>query len=513
MLDDGVPLKIFISYRRSDTSGQARLLHKELVARFGAENVFIDVDVEPGTNFMKVINERVADPGVLIALIGPMWWTILDERAKQGHLDVVKAEIEAALRRGSRVRVVPVLVDDARMPSADRLRRPLKPLAEIQAAGLRHTRWDDDMKRLVERIERVGLEIGEALEEERRPSPTPGSAPSPQEERPSLRKVAPPPDQGHYQDLVRQILDEGAVVPILGSGVNAVDRETWEDGSGYLPDADELAAHLTQRFKFTSEPMDLARVAQYVFVTKGKVDLYKTLRRILGADCAPSSVHRFLAGLPGTLQELGLPERYQLIVTTNYDDALERAFDEAQEPYDLAVYIASGEHSEKFLHIPFDGEPGPIHRPNEYGEFPIDDYGELERTVIWKINGAVDSARAPYPWKENYVITENDYIDYLSRDKIESLVPLQILNKMRESHFLFLGYRMRDWSLRVLLRRIFFPQQRLGAESWAIQQDPDLVEKEFWDDFGVDVFAAPLADYVNELGEHLRALENARAGP
>ena len=51
-------------------------------------------------------------------------------------------------------------------------------------------------------------------------------------------------------------------------------------------------------------------------------------------------------------------------MTTNYDDALERAFDEAEEPYDLAVYMASGDDKGKFVHVPYDGEPQVVEVPN-----------------------------------------------------------------------------------------------------------------------------------------------------
>ena len=69
--------------------------------------------------------------------------------------------------------------------------------------------------------------------------------------------------------------------------------------------------------------------------------------------------------------------------------------------------------------------------------------------------------------RDNFVITEDDYIGYLTQSPVESLIPLQILNKVRDSHFLFLGYRMRDWTLRVFLQRIW-GEQPLEARSWAV---------------------------------------------
>ena len=114
---------------------------------------------------------------------------------------------------------------------------------------------------------------------------------------------------------------------------------------------------LAERFGIKSTRLDLPEVAQYVYVTKGRPDLYRTLRQLLTAECEPGPVHRFLARFPRMLEELGLEKRYQLIVTSNFDTALEQAFDDEQEPYDLAVYMASGPDKGKFVHIPHEGAP------------------------------------------------------------------------------------------------------------------------------------------------------------
>jgi hypothetical protein len=498
------PLRVFINYRRDDTAGDARALYNELAARYGGESVFLDVvTLQPGTKWLAEIKSRGSSSGAFIALIGPRWMEIMSDR---GHArvvapaeDYVKVEIEDALRRGSGVTVFPVLIDDAEVPTTAKLPRSLAPLAAIEIVRLRHTRWDDDVEHLIEQIDNVG----------RTPAPEPPSTKPPRKRMPEPPgepdQVAPRPDWSHYDDVLRHVVNQGTVVPILGSGVNAGDRdEGWEDGSGALPDAEELAANLARRFSVPSGPDDLARVSQHVYVTEGRPDLYKALRKILGDDGPPSSVHRFFAQLPAKLEERGVHKRYQLIVTTNYDNALERAFDEAQEPFDLAVYLASGEHKGKFLHMPFDGEPHPIMSPNDFAGLPIDDDFDLERTVIVKIHGAVDNAHGPYPWRENYVITEDHYIDYLSRSPVQSLIPVQILGKVRESHCLFLGYTMRDWNLRVFLKRIW-GGQALDAKSWAIERSPDVLEKDLWRDFGVDLFAVPLAEYMEELDEHLMA--------
>ena len=99
-------------------------------------------------------------------------------------------------------------------------------------------------------------------------------------------------------------------------------------------------------------------------------------------------------------------------------------------------------------------------------------------------------------WRTNYVVTEDDYIDYLPTP---DHIPAQILDKLRASRRLFLGYTLRDWNARVLLRRIW--QDKLPTEdSWAIAHEPDVFEKASWTAVGrAELLAAHSSDYVNAL--------------
>lgn len=492
---------VFINYRKAESAGWARLLYDRLAPEFGAENVFLDqVSLEPGVKWLGELRSRSGDSAVLIALIGPEWASIMSKRAGGEEEDFVRSEIEAALRRDSGVHeVIPTLVDDALMPGEDDIRYlgGVHPLLKRQLAELRPGSWDADAQALIERLRELEAEERQPAPDPA-PPPTPATAPEP--------PVAPAPDGGHYEEVVRLLLEEGSVVvPFLGPGANSCDRtEPWRDGdSTYLPDADELAAYLALKLDTAAVQPDLASISQRVSVAKGPGDLYMALRRALPSGPPPGSVHRFLAGLPAAMAKLGHPDRYQLIVTTNYDDALERAFDDAEEPYDVAVYIARGRDKGRFVHVPGDGEPRVIADANGYADFPIDAFGRVERTVIMKIHGAVDRARGPYSWRDNYVITEDDYIDYMSVGDIESIVPQQLLGKLRDyGHFLFLGHAVRDWNLRVFLIRIFGGQQQPNT-SWAIQGQPNRLDDRFWQRVGVDLAAISLDEYVRELGESL----------
>lgn len=504
----GESLRVFINYRRDDASAWALLLHERLAAKFGGDNVFLDVrGLKPGMKWLEEIKAHDADCGAFLALIGPRWKSSISQPGRHPTEDYVRVEIEYALRRSSGVDVIPVLVGNAVPPTRDGLPTSLHPLTSFQVARLREEHFDEDIENLISRL----CEIAGA----RAPVDVVSAEPIRVDPRPvEPSSVAPPPGHSHYDLVLRHMVDEGSLVPLLGSRLNRSGRAgEWQEGCGSPPDADELAAMLAKQTDLTVGSPDLARVAQYVYEVRGRADLYKPLNRMLGGGSEPGAVHQFLARLPQTLEHMGIEPRYQLIVSTNFDTALERAFDEAGEPYDLAVYMASGQDKGKFIHFSYDDvTPTPIAVPNAYAGFPIGEYGELGRTLIVKIHGAVDGSSGDFRWRENYVITEDHYIDYLSRSPVESLVPIQILDKLRESHCLFLGYTMRDWSLRVFLNRIWNGQP-LGGKSWAVEPDVDVLEKEFWTHANVEAYTATPADYVEQLGARLSTRTPASTEP
>ena len=305
----------------------------------------------------------------------------------------------------------------------------------------------------------------------------------------------------HYR-LVTKAIAEGRLVPFLGAGVNLCGRpsgERWQRGR-YLPSGSELADYLAETYGYpASEARDLVRVSQYVAVMTGSGPLYEELHGLFQSDYVPTALHVLLAGLPKLARDKGYAPRvsHQLIVTTNYDDTLERAFRAAGEPFDLVSYVAEGEWRGKFLHTPPDQEPRVIERPNEYLGLSLD-----TRSVILKIHGAIDRAN---PERDSFVITEDHYIDYLTRTELSSLVPVQLAAHLRKSHFLFLGYSLRDWNLRVILHRIW-GAQKLSYKSWAIQSDPTPMDKEFWQKRDVEILSMRLEDYVNGVTEQLAAM-------
>jgi hypothetical protein len=303
------------------------------------------------------------------------------------------------------------------------------------------------------------------------------------------------PDEAHYSMIARSML-EGEVVPFLGAGIDVFSRplgQSWSIGH-YLPNVNELAAYLASTFDYPpTEQQDLLRVCQYVDLVTGSGRLYEELHRLFDADYPPNPLHKLLAAFPQLVRS-GSASQHQLIVTTSYDDALERAFRVVGEEFDLVTYVAEGEYRGRFRHVMPDGEVKMIDRANEYAALSL-----YNRPVILKIHGAVD--RGDPEW-DSYVITEDHYIEYLTRTDISNLIPVTLVAKLRRSHFLFFGYSLREWNLRVILNRIW-GQQALTYRSWALQPNPELLDEEFWSRRGVDILAASLDEYTSALSGHL----------
>jgi hypothetical protein len=294
----------------------------------------------------------------------------------------------------------------------------------------------------------------------------------------------------------------GRLVFFLGAGANRCDRPqdaTFQIGQ-YLPDGWELANHLARNSAYPRrEPKDLLRVSQYIAIKLGQGDLYEKIRKVfVPPTYAANSVHRFIASLPGRLNSRAIPNAHQLIVTTNYDDVLESTFDDAGEKYHLVTYIAEGAHRGRFLHRRPDGGEKIIKSPNSYGGLPVKDF-EVEETIILKVHGAFNRDDEK---KDSYVITEDDYISYLSQKNASNPVPSSLEKLMRRKHLLFLGYSLRDWNLRVILRRIW-EQRGRSLTSWSIQLNPDELECKFWGKYEVDILNVRLERYVSELAKRL----------
>jgi hypothetical protein len=304
----------------------------------------------------------------------------------------------------------------------------------------------------------------------------------------------PEPPYGEISDLLKH----GQVIPLLGAGVNFGIRPagaTYNDAvSGFLPSGAELARILARRCNFPSKEehdlTDLAKVSSYFVETSARKRLRERLRRVFDRDYEPCDIHTYLADVPAPM----------LVVTTNYDDLTEQAFRKAGRAFDLVAHPTDRKDVQASILWWRHGEKQPEAVP------PNQLYIDLEKsTVIYKMHGTID--RAGGEW-DSYVITEEDYVDFLARMTSQSAIPPLFMRHVRMRHFLFLGYGLRDWNVRVVLKnlRSVLPGGADDSDdddlvSWAIQYRPSELEVELWQSRRVRIYDVDINDFVRRLRE------------
>lgn len=368
--------------------------------------------------------------------------------------------------------------------------------------------------------------------------------------------------EDHYGELVKAIA-KGRFIPFLGSDVNLCDRtlsdqeqvEPWHPECPFPPSGKELARYLADQFP-PPPPVALKRIfcplcqqdtqkvpgaipedcplvtqsnqalhentivlcphgdsqesltvrgeplqylSQYAYLTNPG-DFYEHLLHLqLGSQ--PNQLHRFFAALPGLMRQKGHYPPYPLIVTSNYDRALEQAFEEAEEPFDLVFYsnLRDSEKQDRFIHRTPDGQLHKIERPNQYQELRFE-----ERPVILKLYGSVDQIQEG----GSLVITEENYIEYFVSRDLSNLLPVQIRRKINFPipNMVFLGYTLGDWNQRIILHRIWQNLTSTKPGWWAIQSNPEPFAQRLWKSYNVTLFDVPLQDYITELEQRLRDL-------
>jgi len=145
---------IFISYRRDESLGYAGRIYERLADLYGADSVFRDVDdIGPGADFAHVIDRHIAACDVLLVLISKQWLTLADSsglRRVDNPDDFVRIEITKALKR--KVRIIPLLLNNASMPAERDLPDEMKGFVRHQAMELTEQRWEYDFRKLTESI-------------------------------------------------------------------------------------------------------------------------------------------------------------------------------------------------------------------------------------------------------------------------------------------------------------------------------------------------------------------------
>lgn len=326
-----------------------------------------------------------------------------------------------------------------------------------------------------------------------------------------------PPLVKHYQ-TVMNVLTQGKLVPFLGLDVNLFGRapvNNWQPDNHMptLPSYHELVHYLAT---VSHHPVPfipaLADVSQYTLLhyikdeDKGEGTFYSDLMKIFARADQPTALHQFWARiaahnekLTGGVEKLAndVTRRF-LILSNTYDNLLERAFKQTLDRFHVVSYVAHGDNMGKFRHTVYAKTEAGGTEPMPQAPVIVESattYGGLydQAAVILKIPGTVGDAAGL-----RFAITEDQYLDFFARRELASILPSQVLTKLRNSNHLFLGYNVREWSLRALLYRIW-DDHKPPLASWSIQEQPTQVEKNYWEACKVRIIERNLTKYLHGL--------------
>src|SRR3569833_1305472 len=269
-----------------------------------------------------------------------------------------------------------------------------------------------------------------------------------------------------YQEIWNRVND-GSIVPFLGAGASAYVG---------MPAATSLAASLVAAGEFPefADNQDLALVAAYVLQKKDTITLNRAVRRALTPPPRPGALHSLLAAC----------SNIRLYVTTNYDELLESAL-ASRRPW---VVVDRG-------------EPGKVSCRNPDGAWRDSKRDSLRtliknssNPIVLKLHGSV----APAPTDDRFLITEDQYVEFLGRPA-DKQIPSMLVDHMKSRSFLFLGYALRDWNVRVLLRKL---QEARGGQkitSWGIVLHTSEVERALWRRRDVELRDLDLATFTSQF--------------
>jgi len=155
---------VFINYRGTDSHSYGALLYTELARQFGQDHVFLDAEsILAGADFAEELLTRVQSSRVLLAVIGPRWLTATDPAGRRridDPADWIRRELAEAF--AADVRVIPILTEQAELPTTAELPADIAALSRCQFRRLRYREPTADLARLVTDLIRVEPVLAEA---------------------------------------------------------------------------------------------------------------------------------------------------------------------------------------------------------------------------------------------------------------------------------------------------------------------------------------------------------------
>ncbi len=452
---------VFIGYSRQDETEKDRLLtHLGVLQQEGLINLWSDDQIGTGVAWEAEISQTIARATVALLLISA---DFLNSDFILGQ--VVPPLLERQEREG--LLVFPVIAKHCAWQTVEWLAkmkvRPINGQPIWREVGI----YAD------KELTIIAKEIAALVKKDFETASTPGKV---QQETPTMIEVGPPADSHKTIAIPLELAEElakGNVILFCGEGIstgvgqfqlkrqqgmkNRNLKASFEipvqdaifKGADGLPDHYKLAQALTQDADLgDAGSRSLPEVAQSYQVKMGRNRLLNKIVQWVKYDqpYKPLPAHHLIASLP-----------FKRIITTNWDELLERALEQANTPCIRVVTDAE---------VPF-----------------------VKDITLIKLHGSLERP-------ESLIITSNDYFDVFARSpEITRLVGSYFATQT----ILFLGFSLTDPDFRQLYREVTRHVGQLKRRAYAIQPNPDPLLVKEWEQNNVQLINAGVIEFLETL--------------
>lgn len=269
---------------------------------------------------------------------------------------------------------------------------------------------------------------------------------------------------------LRRALEAGECVLFVGAGIGAYTRDKQ---GNIAPDAQQLAHRLAMRFKVDiADDFDLSKIAELVEIRNGRKELETFLKDQL-SNLEPDSVLQWIPTV-----------RWKAIFTTNYDYAIERAYEVTSKP------------AQKPVSFSITPELQPTNPPFD--------------VPIYHLHGTLFSQSKP-----QLILTQSDYVTF--RESRRMLFEL-LKKDFATSTLLYVGYSNKDHNWQTTLTEIrneFYPSTL--PTSFRVAPETSPIDCELLRNKGVqtldlrfDQFVAAAASTLKEAASLTSILSHVR---
>lgn len=298
-----------------------------------------------------------------------------------------------------------------------------------------------------------------------------------------------------WNELAKSIC-AGQCTPFLGAGACAPT----------LPTGGELARELARDFGYPLDnSADLAHVTQFIAIKKNdtvdpKEEILKRIAARGYPQFAAGETHHVLASWP-----------VPVYLTTNYDDFMVKAL-EAQNRTARRDFCRWNKELAE--------HPGVWQREPDYRPSP-------ESPIVYHMHGNSEVTKS-------LVVTEDDYLEFIYNiaksgamtktvNRSWEMLPPWIIRAISNHCLMFVGYRLLDWSFRIIFRWLVLSlrqtQTRLKV---AVQLSPfgdeaanesaqTYLREYFQHVFDVTIFWGDTRNFVSEVQRHVTEFQVAEA--